>query len=52
MRYQAVVIGLSAGGMEALNTILPELPGNFPLSVITVQHTHPTSDDFLARYLD
>ena len=52
MRYQAVVMGVSAGGMEALNTILPELPSDFPLSVIIVQHTHPTSDDFLARYLD
>jgi two-component system chemotaxis response regulator CheB len=52
MRYQAVVIGVSAGGMEALITILPELPCDFPLSVIIVQHTHPTSDDFLARYLD
>jgi two-component system chemotaxis response regulator CheB len=52
MRYQTVVMGVSAGGMAALNTILPELPGNFPLAVIIVQHTHPTSDDFLARYLD
>jgi two-component system chemotaxis response regulator CheB len=52
MRYQAVVMGVSAGGMAALNTILPDLPANFPLSVIIVQHTHPTSDDFLARYLD
>ena len=52
MRYQVVVIGVSAGGMGALCTILPELPRDFPLSVIVVQHTHPTSDDFLARYLD
>jgi two-component system chemotaxis response regulator CheB len=52
MRYRAVVIGVSAGGMQALNAILPELPSDFPLSVIIVQHTHPASDDFLARYLD
>ncbi len=52
MRYQAVVIGVSAGGMTALSAILPELPGDFPLSVLIVQHTHPTTDDFLARYLD
>jgi two-component system chemotaxis response regulator CheB len=45
-------MGVLAGGMAALNTILPQLPGNFPLPVIIVQHTHPTSDDFLARYLD
>jgi two-component system chemotaxis response regulator CheB len=52
MRYQAMGIGLSARRMAALNTILPELPSGFPLSVIIVQHTHPSADDFLARYLD
>jgi two-component system chemotaxis response regulator CheB len=52
MRYRAVVIGVSTGGMAALNTILPELPRDFPLSVIIVQHAHPNTDDFLARYLD
>jgi two-component system chemotaxis response regulator CheB len=52
MRYQAVVMGVSSGGMKALSTILPELPPDFPLCVIVVQHVHPTSNDFLARYLD
>ena len=52
MRYDAIVIGSSAGGMHALRTILSRLPSNFPLSVIIVQHEYPTSDDFLAHYLD
>ena len=52
MRYEAIVIGVSAGGMEALCTIFPHLPADFTLSVIVVQHQHPTSDDFLVRYLD
>jgi two-component system chemotaxis response regulator CheB len=52
MHYQAVIIGVSAGGMAALNTILPELPRGFPLSVLIVQHTRATSENFLVRYLD
>lgn len=51
-RYEAVVIGVSAGGLKALSTIFSHLPAKFPLSVIVVQHTHPTSDDFLARHLN
>lgn len=50
--YDAVVIGVSSGGMEALNIVLPALPAHFPLAVIVVQHQHPHADDFLARYLN
>ena len=32
--YEAVVIGSSMGGMEALQTILTQLPAKYPLSVI------------------
>jgi two-component system chemotaxis response regulator CheB len=52
MKYDAIVVGVSAGGMEALNAILPHLPADFPLGVIVMQHMHPTSDDFLVRYLN
>jgi len=51
-RYEAVVIGVSAGGLKALSTIFSHLPAKFPFSVIVVQHKHPTSDDFLARHLN
>jgi len=36
--YQALVIGVSAGGLKALNQILPQLPVSFPLSIIVLQH--------------
>jgi two-component system, chemotaxis family, protein-glutamate methylesterase/glutaminase len=52
MKYEAIAIGVSTGGMKAMEKILPELPVDFSLSVIVVQHLNPNSDDFLARYLD
>ncbi|MCI0471195.1 MAG: chemotaxis protein CheB, partial [Candidatus Aminicenantes bacterium] len=48
----AVVIGVSAGGMTALKTILPKLPHGFCLPIIIVSHRHPDSDDYLERHLD
>ncbi len=45
-------MGVSAGGMEALGAIFPDLSADFPLPVIVVQHQHPTSDDFLVHYLN
>lgn len=38
MRYEAVVIGTSAGGLYALSIILEALPADFPLPMIVVQH--------------
>ena len=51
-RYEAVVIGTSAGGLEALSTVIPALPDDFPLPVAVVQHRRPDSDAFLAQHLD
>ena len=34
----AVLIGASAGGVEALNRILPALPANYPAAVVVVLH--------------
>lgn len=50
--YEAVVMGISAGGLEALSIILPCLPGDFSLPVIVVQHRHPNSDDYLTSSLN
>jgi len=50
--YEAVVIGVSAGGMHALRTILPSLPEKFPVPVVVVQHRGAESDDFFTQYLD
>jgi two-component system chemotaxis response regulator CheB len=38
MKYEAVVMGTSAGGLFALTTILTALPADFPLPVMVVQH--------------
>lgn len=50
--YEAIVIGASAGGIEALKTILPALPEWFSIPLAIVQHIDGRSDDFLAGYLD
>lgn len=52
MDYSAVVIGVSAGGMNALGAILPRLPANFPLPIIIVQHISPRSDTFMIRHFN
>jgi two-component system chemotaxis response regulator CheB len=52
MRYAAVVIGVSAGGVEALKVLLPALPASFPLPIAIVQHRDQRSDGFLAAYLN
>jgi two-component system, chemotaxis family, protein-glutamate methylesterase/glutaminase len=51
-RFEAVVIGSSAGGIKALSTVLAALPSEFPLPIIIVQHLHPNSDSYLARILE
>lgn len=50
--FEAVVIGVSAGGLRALGTILPSLHDKFPLPVIIVQHQHEMSDNYLIRSLN
>lgn len=38
LKYEAIVIGASAGGLFALTAILSALSPNFPLPIIIVQH--------------
>lgn len=38
MGYEIIVIGVSWGGMKALQEILPKLPWNFKLPIVIVQH--------------
>ncbi|MGA1870515.1 MAG: chemotaxis protein CheB [bacterium] len=50
--YEAVVIGVSAGGMRALEKIIPSLPGNFKVPIVIIQHRHSHSDNYEIRFLD
>jgi two-component system chemotaxis response regulator CheB len=44
-KFKAIVMGVSAGGLKALKTILPALPKNFSLPIIIVQHLAAQSDN-------
>lgn len=50
--FEAVVVGVSSGGMEVLFTILTSLTADFPLPIIIVQHMHAESDNYLAKSLN
>lgn len=47
-RYEAVVIGASAGAVEALSVVLPSLPPTFKLPVIVVVHIPPDKRSAIA----
>lgn len=51
-RYEAVVVGASAGGMQALKVLLCGLPADLPLAVAVVQHVDAGSDGYLSEFLD
>lgn len=46
--FQAVVIGASAGALEALSAILPDLPASFPVPILIVVHIPPDRPSALA----
>ena len=48
---RAVVIGASAGAVDALLQILPSLPREYPLALLVVVHLPPDSDSTLAMLL-
>ena len=52
LRYEAIVVGLSAGGMQALKIFVPALPASFPLPVAIAQHVGEDGDGFLSEYLN
>ena len=38
--------------MQALKKILPDLPANFPVPIVIVQHQHPYSENYFVEYMD
>jgi two-component system, chemotaxis family, protein-glutamate methylesterase/glutaminase len=49
--YRAVVGGVSAGGLEAVKSLLEGMTGDFLPAMVIVQHLHPDQDDFLVGHL-
>lgn len=47
-----IVVGTSAGGVEALRTLVAGLPKDFPGSIFIVMHTAPSSPGVLDQILD
>lgn len=52
MRYKAIVIGSSAGGLKALKKLLTKFGKDFKIPIIIVQHTSPNSDNYITTYLN
>ncbi len=50
-RWEAVVMGGSAGSLEALTAILPDLPENFPLPILAVVHLPADKKSMLPEVL-
>jgi two-component system chemotaxis response regulator CheB len=48
-KYQAVVIGVSAGGIAVLDKILPALPSDFSPAVMIVQHMAAGGGSYLVE---
>lgn len=46
---RAVVIGASAGALEALSVLLPALPADYPLPILVVVHIPPDKRSVLAE---
>jgi len=51
-RIEVLAIGVSTGGPSALAELLPEIPGDFPVPIVIVQHMPPVFTRLLADRLN
>jgi two-component system chemotaxis response regulator CheB len=51
VQFEAVAIGTSAGGIEALNYLLPQIPASSRKAFFVVQHITADSDSYYIRML-
>ncbi|MCC9655037.1 protein-glutamate methylesterase/protein-glutamine glutaminase [Rhodopirellula halodulae] len=51
-RLDILAIGVSTGGPNALSSLLPEIPGDFPIPIVIVQHMPPIFTKHLADRLN
>src|SRR5690348_17278169 len=49
--YSLVVVGASAGGIEALSTVFASLPPDFPAPIVVAQHLDPRHPSHLVEIL-
>ena len=49
--FPVVGIGASAGGLEALNLLLPQVPGDTGMAFVVVQHLDPVHESRLPDIL-
>ena len=52
MPSKVVAIGISTGGPQALQYLLPQLPADFPGTILVVQHMPENFTEMFARRLD
>jgi two-component system chemotaxis response regulator CheB len=52
MKYEAIVIGVSSGGMNAMKIMFSLLPKNFRTPIIIVQHIGARSDGHFIKLLN
>ncbi len=52
MQYEAIVMGVSSGGMNAMKIIFSALPADFSLPIVIVQHVSAHSDNTWIKFLN
>ena len=52
MQYEAIVVGVSSGGMNAMKVLFSILPKDFSIPVIIVQHVGSRSDNQWIKMLN